>query len=79
MSLLLQISDTHFGIEQRAVMEALFRLVREQVPDVVVLSGDITQRARRALVEKSEQAVPAVPTKRLVTCVSPLAFLALHS
>ena len=48
MSLLLQISDTHFGTEQLAVMEAVFRLVREQGPDVVVLSGDITQRARRA-------------------------------
>jgi 3',5'-cyclic AMP phosphodiesterase CpdA len=48
MSVLLQISDTHFGTEQEAVMEALLRLVREQAPDVVVLSGDITQRARRA-------------------------------
>jgi 3',5'-cyclic AMP phosphodiesterase CpdA len=48
MSLLLQISDTHFGTEQLAVMEALLRVVHEQVPDVVVLCGDITQRARRA-------------------------------
>jgi len=48
MSLLLQISDTHFGTEQRAVMEALLRVVQEQAPEVVVLSGDITQRARRA-------------------------------
>jgi 3',5'-cyclic AMP phosphodiesterase CpdA len=47
MSLLLQLSDTHFGTEQRAVMEALLRVVQEQGPDVVVLSGDITQRARR--------------------------------
>jgi 3',5'-cyclic AMP phosphodiesterase CpdA len=48
MSLLLQISDTHFGTEQLAVMEALLRVVHEQVPDVTVLSGDITQRARQA-------------------------------
>ena len=47
MSLLLQVSDTHFGTEQPAVVEALLRLVRAQPPDLVVLSGDITQRARR--------------------------------
>lgn len=48
MSLLIQISDTHFGTEQPDVVEALTRLVREQSPDLVVLSGDITQRARRS-------------------------------
>lgn len=48
MSLLLQVSDTHFGTERPAVMEALLSMVREQVPDLMVLSGDITQRAWRA-------------------------------
>ena len=47
MTLLLQISDTHFGTEQPPVVEALVRLAHEQAPDLVVLSGDITQRARR--------------------------------
>jgi 3',5'-cyclic AMP phosphodiesterase CpdA len=48
LSVLLQISDTHFGTEQGAVVEALGTLAHEQGPDVVVLSGDITQRARPA-------------------------------
>lgn len=47
MSLVLQISDPHFGTEQPPVVEALVRLVRDQAPTLVVLSGDITQRARR--------------------------------
>jgi len=47
MTTLLQISDAHFGTEQPPVVRALLRLAREQVPDLVVLSGDITQRARR--------------------------------
>jgi 3',5'-cyclic AMP phosphodiesterase CpdA len=47
MSLLIQISDPHFGTEQPAAVEALVRLVRQQSPELVVLSGDITQRARR--------------------------------
>jgi 3',5'-cyclic AMP phosphodiesterase CpdA len=48
MSILLQISDTHFGTEQGSVVEALGKLAHQQRPDVLVLSGDITQRARPA-------------------------------
>jgi len=48
MSVLLQISDPHFGTEQPPVVEALAALARHQRPDLVVLSGDITQRARPA-------------------------------
>ena len=48
MSILLQISDTHFGTEQAPVVEALVTLARQQQPHVLVLSGDITQRARPA-------------------------------
>jgi 3',5'-cyclic AMP phosphodiesterase CpdA len=47
MRSLIQISDPHFGTERPAVVEALVRLVREQAPELVVLSGDITQRAHR--------------------------------
>ena len=46
MSVVLQISDTHFGTEQPQVVEALVALAAQQRPDLVVLSGDITQRAR---------------------------------
>ena len=48
MSVLLQISDPHFGTEQPRVVEALVALARQQRPDLLVLSGDITQRARPA-------------------------------
>lgn len=48
MSLLLHLSDPHFGTEQVPVVEALLRLVRAEPPTLVVLSGDITQRATPA-------------------------------
>jgi 3',5'-cyclic AMP phosphodiesterase CpdA len=48
MSVLLHISDTHFGTEQAEVVAGLQSLVRDQRPDAVILSGDITQRARGA-------------------------------
>lgn len=48
MSILLHISDTHFGTEQPRVVSALAALARERLPDILVFSGDITQRARTA-------------------------------
>jgi len=48
MSVLLHISDTHFGTEEPLVAQALRTLAREQAPHALVLSGDITQRARSA-------------------------------
>jgi 3',5'-cyclic AMP phosphodiesterase CpdA len=48
VSLVLQVSDTHFGTERAPVVEALVELARRERPDLVVLSGDITQRARPA-------------------------------
>jgi 3',5'-cyclic AMP phosphodiesterase CpdA len=48
MSLLIQISDPHFGTEQAPVVAALAEMIRELEPALVVLSGDITQRARRS-------------------------------
>ncbi|MET0617013.1 MAG: metallophosphoesterase [Luteibacter sp.] len=47
MSLLVQISDTHFGTERPDVVTALGELIVSMRPDLVVLSGDVTQRARR--------------------------------
>ncbi len=68
MSVLLQISDTHFGTEQPQVLEALVALAAAQRPDLVVLSGDITQRARpaqfraaRAFVDRLGSPVLAIP------------------
>jgi 3',5'-cyclic AMP phosphodiesterase CpdA len=55
MSVLLHISDTHFGTEQPPVVEALRVLARERLPDVLVFSGDITQRARRAQFEAARR------------------------
>jgi 3',5'-cyclic AMP phosphodiesterase CpdA len=47
MTLLVQISDPHFGTEQPEVVDALRRFVHAQSPQLAIVSGDITQRARR--------------------------------
>jgi 3',5'-cyclic AMP phosphodiesterase CpdA len=48
VSILLQVSDTHFGTERAEVVDALASLSLQLKPDLMVMSGDITQRARRA-------------------------------
>ena len=40
------ISDLHFGAIDPLVLAALGKAIRATAPDVVVVSGDLTQRAR---------------------------------
>lgn len=46
MTTIVQISDTHFGTEQPHVVHALEEHVRAHGADLLIVSGDITQRAR---------------------------------
>jgi 3',5'-cyclic AMP phosphodiesterase CpdA len=48
LSVLLHISDTHFGTEQPPVVLALQAFAHELQADALVFSGDVTQRARAA-------------------------------
>ena len=47
MTVLLQVSDPHFGTERGPVVEALVRLAGKLNPTALLLSGDITQRATK--------------------------------
>ncbi len=66
MSVLLQVSDTHFGTERPAVVEALVKLAAELQPDLVVLSGDITQRARRSEFDAARRLVERLAAPALL-------------
>jgi 3',5'-cyclic AMP phosphodiesterase CpdA len=48
MRLIAQISDLHFGRHDLGVVEALLASLAERAPDLIAVSGDFTQRARRA-------------------------------
>lgn len=45
MTVVLQVSDPHFGTERADVVIALRKLAQQTRPDLLLLSGDITQRA----------------------------------
>jgi 3',5'-cyclic AMP phosphodiesterase CpdA len=61
VTVLLQISDPHFGTEQPAVVKALRGLVDRLEPDLLVLSGDITQRARSSQFAAAAEFVRSLP------------------
>ncbi len=67
MTVLLQISDTHFGTERPPVVEALVELVALHRPDVLILSGDITQRARQSQFEAARRFVDRLNVARVLT------------
>lgn len=66
MTVLLQVSDPHFGTEQPRVVQALLRLARQLGVDVLVMSGDVTQRARRSQFARAREFVDALAPRTLV-------------
>jgi 3',5'-cyclic AMP phosphodiesterase CpdA len=66
MTVLLQISDPHFGTEQPSVVEALLDLAREIKPAALIVSGDVTQRARRAQFEAAREFVSRISPPAVV-------------
>jgi 3',5'-cyclic AMP phosphodiesterase CpdA len=45
---LFHISDVHFGVEDRAALDAAARAVADERPDAVICTGDLTQRAKHS-------------------------------
>jgi 3',5'-cyclic AMP phosphodiesterase CpdA len=66
MSILLQISDTHFGTEQPPVVAALLDLARQLKPKIIALTGDITQRARRNQFTAARHFVAQLPPSHVL-------------
>jgi 3',5'-cyclic AMP phosphodiesterase CpdA len=60
------ISDMHFGSHEPTVTADLVRSVHAENPDLVVLSGDFTQRARRWQFETARDFVNNLPEPKLV-------------
>jgi 3',5'-cyclic AMP phosphodiesterase CpdA len=64
MRTIAHISDVHFGREDPAIVEGLLMAVAQAEPDLVVVSGDLTQRARKKQFRAARaflEQLPAVP------------------
>jgi 3',5'-cyclic AMP phosphodiesterase CpdA len=53
MTRLIHLSDLHFGAHEPQLVEAVAERVDEEKPDLVVISGDFTQRARTEQFEEA--------------------------
>ncbi len=66
MRTLLHLSDLHFGRVNSSLVEPLLAASHRLAPDLVVVSGDFTQRARRAQFRAARAFLERLPEPRLV-------------
>lgn len=63
---IVHISDLHFGKVDALVVSALLDEIRSDPPDVVAVSGDLTQRAKSKQFEAAREFLAALPCPSLV-------------
>ncbi len=66
MRTLVHLSDIHFGRVDYALIEPLIQLITQLKPDVVVVSGDLTQRARTEQFKEARAFLDALPKPQIV-------------
>ena len=66
MQTIVHLSDLHFGRVNEGIAEALIRQVNDLRPDVTVVSGDLTQRARRGQFEAARSFLERLPMPQIV-------------
>ena len=66
MRTLVHLSDLHFGRVDRSLLEPLCARVRGLAPHLVVVSGDLTQRAKPAEFREARAFLDSLPAPRLV-------------
>jgi 3',5'-cyclic AMP phosphodiesterase CpdA len=66
MRTLIHLSDLHFGRVDPAIVPALLDFIRATKPDLVAISGDLTQRARTAEFMEARRFVDAIPFQKIV-------------
>ena len=63
---IVHLSDLHFGRVNPLLLDPLIRVVREVDPDLVAISGDLTQRARTYQFQEARAFLDALPKPRIV-------------
>lgn len=66
MRTLVHLSDLHFGRVDEALLEPLRALVHQIAPDVVVVSGDLTQRAKSEQFEAARAWLDTLPGPQII-------------
>jgi 3',5'-cyclic AMP phosphodiesterase CpdA len=66
MRTLVHLSDLHFGRVDYAIIEPLVSTIKEIKPDVVVVSGDLTQRARSHQFKEAREFLDRLPSPQII-------------
>ena len=66
MRILVHLSDVHFGRTECAIVDGLVDKINEIAPDLVVVSGDLTQRARSAQFIEAREFLDKLPNPQIV-------------
>lgn len=66
MRTLIHLSDIHFGRVDYATVQPLVETVQEIAPDLVVISGDLTQRARAGQFKEARAFLESLPKPQIV-------------
>jgi 3',5'-cyclic AMP phosphodiesterase CpdA len=66
MRTLVHLSDLHFGRVDQQLLGPLTSLVREIAPDVLVVSGDLTQRAKSAEFISARAFLDTLPSPQII-------------
>ncbi len=66
MKRIVHISDIHFGREDAAVVECLVERIAELEADALVVSGDLTQRARKNQFARARALLDRLPQPQIV-------------
>src|SRR5207253_1287181 len=66
MRTIVHLSDVHFGRVDAAIVAPLVDTIRAIAPDLVAVSGDLTQRARRAQFRAARAFLDRLPVPQLV-------------
>ena len=66
MRTIAHISDLHFGRTDGSLLDPLRESLRSIAPDLIVISGDLTQRARREPFESAREYLDSLPGPQLV-------------
>ncbi len=66
MRTIVHLSDLHFGRVNPAILPPLLSFIREAKPDLVAISGDLTQRARTEEFKAAREFLNAIPFAQIV-------------
>src|SRR5689334_21156459 len=66
MRTLIHLSDLHFGRVNPALLDPLRNIVRELEPDLIAISGDLTQRARSYQFQQARSFLDSLPQPQIV-------------